>query len=283
MTREDEAALEAKKALIEAQLGKLFVGDAEPLATFWAAANHAMSGGGKRVRPLLTLLVAEACGKGDEPDALRAAVAIELLHGYTLVHDDLPSMDNDTERRGAPSVWAKFGEATAILAGDYLQAAAFAQIAACEKAAALLPCLTHAAIEVIHGQVADIAATQCAPDTWSEETLRQIYTGKTCALIVSACALGAVAAEGAPRVVAAAETFGLNLGMAFQLIDDLLDAEQASVGNEFNALAVYHQEIDTVKALAQRYTQAALDALDALPGDTTRLRSFAEKLLLRRV
>ena len=98
------------------------------LADFHQAVAHAVLGGGKRVRPCLTLLCAQACGMKDPAhnlDALRAALAIELLHCYTLVHDDLPAMDNDTERRGRPSVWAKFGEANAILVGDYLQALSF--------------------------------------------------------------------------------------------------------------------------------------------------------------
>ena len=98
------------------------------LTDFHQAVAHAILGGGKRVRPCLTLLCAQACGMKDpahDPDALRAALAIELLHCYTLVHDDLPAMDNDTERRGRPSVWAKFGEANAILVGDYIQALAF--------------------------------------------------------------------------------------------------------------------------------------------------------------
>ena len=119
------------------------------LEAFRQALAHAVLGGGKRVRPCLTLLCAQACGMEAperDPDALRAALAIELLHCYTLVHDDLPAMDNDTERRGQPSVWAKFGQANAILVGDYLQALAFCTLPHADGKA-LAPLLAQAATD----------------------------------------------------------------------------------------------------------------------------------------
>ena len=277
-----QADLTEKAKRISAQLTPLFESEQAYLKTFLEAADHAVSAGGKRVRPVLTLLFAELCGNAAPADALQAALAIELLHSYTLVHDDLPSMDNDTERRGKPTVWAKYGEATAVLAGDYLQAKAFQCIAQCTTAAALLPILTRAAVEVIHGQVADIDATQQPSSAWSEQTLEMIYAGKTCALIAAACQMGAVAGGASADLAEKAFTFGYHLGMAFQLIDDLLDATQAQEGNEFNALAVCGG-VEAVQARATQATQTALAALTAFPGDIMPLKVFAESLLKRQL
>lgn len=252
---------------------------------FQAALEHALKGGGKRVRPILTLLCAQACGAqaGSEAaaDALRAATAIELLHSYTLVHDDLPSMDNDTERRGAPSVWAKFGEGQAVLAGDYLQALAFAQLAPCRRSAELLPLLVRAATQVIHGQVSDIAAAQMPAIEWSPALVGYVFTNKTAELIRCACALGATAAGAPDAVREALADYGTHVGLAFQYVDDLLDAQQSQVGNELNALAVYGGEAEAVRETAAYCTKRALKALEAVPGDTTALADFAAKLLER--
>ena len=283
MTPETQALLAAKATEVSGALQALFVTDKAYLYEFFAAADHSVMAGGKRVRPVLTLLFADACGNTCPNDALNAALAIELLHSYTLVHDDLPSMDNDTLRRGQPTVWAKYGEATAILAGDYLQAKAFACIAACQNAGALLPILTHAATEVIHGQVADIDATHISPAAWDKALMERIYFGKTCALIAAACQLGVIAAKGTPEQVEAARVYGHNVGLAFQLIDDLLDADQAKEGNEFNALAVCQHDAAQVKQLAEEYTALAIKALEAFSGDTTALKAFAESLLTRAV
>ena len=281
MTAEIKGKLAEKTAQIESRLRTMFVADSAYLELFFAASDHAFSAGGKRVRPVLTLLFADVFGNPSPETALNAAVAIELLHGYTLVHDDLPCMDNDTLRRGEPTVWARYGEDTAVLVGDYLQAKAFEQIAGCAASRELLPILVQAATRVIHGQVADIAAAKMAQTAWDAQLMTTIYSGKTCALIAAACQLGAVAAGASPEAVAAAHTYGDNLGMAFQLIDDVLDAGQAAEGNEFNALAVYGGDVGRVKAEAHAYTQRALAALAALPGDVSTLKAFAESLLCR--
>lgn len=281
MTQTTQLILAEKAALIEAQLRTLFATHEAYLQTFFAASDHAVTAGGKRVRPVLALLFAEVFGNPYPEDALQAALAIELLHSYTLVHDDLPCMDNDTLRRGKPTVWAQFGEGSAVLVGDYLQAKAFECLTKCQTSAALLPLLVTAATQVIHGQVADIAATTMAQADWDEALMTTIYAGKTCALIATACQLGAVAAGASAEAVKAAQTYGYNLGMAFQLIDDVLDAEQAETGNEFNAIAVYGGEVARVKAMAQHFTQTALEALTTLSGDTSVLKAFAESLLTR--
>lgn len=273
-------ALARTRARIEAALRAALTPPGEPSALDQALA-HAVMGGGKRVRPCLTLLCAEACGggTGEGADALRAALAIELLHCYTLVHDDLPAMDNDAERRGQPSVWAKFGEDLAILAGDRLQAMAFANLADCRRAPALLGPFAQAACEVVDGQVADLATAKQPPAAWDEGTLYGIYTLKTAALIRAACQLGAIAADAPAPAQEALAAYGREVGLAFQFVDDLLDADQAAREEGLNAIRVLG--VDAVRRLAERHTQAALDALGALPDGAPTLRAFAQSLLTR--
>lgn len=276
---EIDAALDRALPVPESGAGVLGLG------AFYEAMRHAVKAGGKRVRPLLTLLCARACGAapGQWEDALHAAVAIELLHSYTLVHDDLPAMDNDTERRGAPTVWAQYGEGSAILVGDALQALAFGEIAACRSAGQLLPLFTEAAAQVIYGQVADITAAKVDPATWDTALLGYVFLNKTAMLIRTACGLGAAAAGASPEICNALKDYGTHVGLAFQYLDDLLDARQSETGNELNALAVYGHESDAVKASADYCTKKALDALKLLPGDTTPLADFARLLLTRTV
>lgn len=253
-------------------------------ATFIDSLRHAIQAGGKRVRPILTLLVAEACGATptDETDAVRAAMAIELLHNYTLVHDDLPSMDNDTERRGAPTVWTKYGEGVAILAGDYLQGLAFEQIAQCQTAAQLLPKFTRASMDVVHGQIADIGAATVDATTWTPALLGYVFLNKTAMLIATACVMGAIVAKASADIQEAMFTYGTNIGLAFQYIDDLLDAQQSQQGNELSAIAVYDGEQEAVQTSAEYCTQQALKALSCLPDAKTEvLRAFATSLLHR--
>ena len=280
--------LDATRQTIEAALERALPADGDTSsalgnATFNEAVRHAVKAGGKRVRPTLTLLCAQACGadEAQTADALRAAVAIELLHSYTLVHDDLPAMDNDTERRGAPTVWAKYGEGTAILVGDFLQALAFEQLGPCRNAAPMLRALALAATQVIRGQVADIAAAKADPTTWTPALLGYVFTNKTAILIATACALGALAADAPETTRKALFTYGTHVGLAFQYIDDLLDAQQSQNGNELNALAVYDGDTEAVRTTAEYCTRQALKTLEVLPGDTSTLAAFAESLLVR--
>ncbi len=278
---------EAKRQKIETALEAMLNAlpcEAPFQETFIDALKHAIHAGGKRVRPILTLLVADACAANEvqSNDALSAALAIELLHNYTLVHDDLPCMDNDTERRGAPSVWAKYGEGIAVLAGDHLQALAFKQLASCKTAARLLPLLTKAALQVVHGQIADIGAATVDPKTWDTALLGYVFLNKTAMLIATACALGAAAAEASQEIQDAMFKYGQNVGLAFQYIDDLLDAEQSQQGNELSALVIYDGEKDAVRTSAEYCTQQALKALAILPEEKARpLAAFAKSLLDR--
>ena len=228
--------------------------DVRPVALSQAM-RWAVMGGGKRVRPQICLMAAQAAG-GRAEDAIQAACAIELLHSYTLVHDDLPAMDNDTERRGRPSVWAKFGEATAILAGDALQALAFRLAAQVPRnAAAIVSVLGRAAVAVVEGQVEDLNGLNAL------NGLEEMFAKKTAALFAAAAEMGALAADAPADAVARLRTYGHALGMAFQYQDDLLDGEDGS----FSSLRILGR--DEVRRRIAAYTANAAKALKDMPGD----------------
>ena len=231
--------------------------DVRPVALSQAM-RWAVMGGGKRVRPQICLMAAQAAG-GRAEDAIQAACAIELLHSYTLVHDDLPAMDNDKERRGRPSVWAKFGEATAILAGDALQALAFRLAARVPRnAAAIVSVLGRAAVAVVEGQVEDLNALKGFNGL---NGLEEMFAKKTAALFAAAAEMGALAADAPADAVARLRTYGHALGMAFQYPDDLLDGEDDS----FSSLRILGR--DEVRRRIAAYTANAAKALEDMPGD----------------
>ena len=247
--------------LVEKTLDEVMPPADERPAALSEAMRYAVGTGGKRIRPLICLASSAAVG-GRPEDARYAAAAIELLHNYTLVHDDLPAMDNDTERRGKPTVWAKYGEANAILAGDALQALAFAAAAKTPRnASAVVAALGAAALGVVQGQIEDIAATKDVP---------YIYTHKTADLFIAAATMGGYAGGGTDDDVKALHAFALNLGLAFQYEDDLLDGDSP-----------YDRE--TTERLAKETTSAAVEALSKLPGDVAFLKTLAGKLLGRKV
>ena len=247
--------------LVEKTLDEVMPPADERPAALSDAMRYAVGTGGKRIRPLICLASSAAVG-GKPEDARYAAAAIELLHNYTLVHDDLPAMDNDTERRGKPTVWTKYGEANAILAGDALQALAFAAAAKTPRnASAVVAALGAAALGVVQGQVEDIAATKDVP---------YIYTHKTADLFIAAATMGGYAGGGTDDDIKALHAFALNLGLAFQYEDDLLDGDSP-----------YDRE--TTERLAKETTSAAVEALSKLPGDVAFLKTLAGKLLGRKV
>ncbi len=225
------------------------------------AMREAVGSGGKRIRPLVCLASSLAVG-GKPEDALYPAAAIELLHNYTLVHDDLPAMDNDTLRRGKPTIWTVYGEANAILVGDALQALAFRTAArAPRNTAEILAELGDKAIGVVAGQVADIG---------DSSDVSFIYEHKTADLFIAAAKMGGLAGGGTPADVAALGDFAYSLGMAFQYEDDLLDGDSPYAKDE-------------TERLVRSYTDAATAALAKLPGDTTYLKELAERLVGRSV
>lgn len=261
-------------AIIEKTLDEVLPKKGERPAELSEAMRYAVGAGGKRIRPLICLASAVAVG-GKAEEARYPAAAIELLHNYTLVHDDLPAMDNDTERRGKPSVWAKFGEANAILAGDALQALAFKVAAnAPRNVAEIVAALGAAGVGVVQGQVEDIARV-CAPgsDVPSVPNVPDvsfIYTHKTADLFVAAATMGGYAGGGDAASVEKLRAFALNLGLAFQYEDDLLDGDSP-----------YSRE--KTEALVRETTAASIAALAGLPGDTSFLKALAEKLVGRSV
>ena len=185
------------------------------------AIGYALLGGGKRLRPALVLSAAEALG-GDASDgslAMRFAAALEMIHTYSLVHDDLPCMDDDDLRRGRPTVHRVYDEATAVLVGDALQTMAFEHLLERPdpRSAELARLLAEGATLMVEGQARDLEAEK---RRLSEEEVLELMRGKTGALIAAAVAGGAVAATGSDRGLRAA---GLRLGLAFQIADDLLD------------------------------------------------------------
>jgi farnesyl diphosphate synthase len=196
------------------------------------AMRYGVLDGGKRLRPLLVLAAAQAV-QGAAEAALRAAVAVELIHAYSLVHDDMPCMDNDVLRRGKPTVHVRYGEAQAMLAGDAMQALAFEVLTPDEAAVApalqarLCSLLARAAghAGMAGGQAIDLASIGLALD---EHTLRDMHHRKTGALLKASVLMGASCGSASPHVWAALADFGAALGLAFQVVDDILDVTQAS-------------------------------------------------------
>ena len=200
------------------------------------AMRYAVLGGGKRLRPIVTLGAFAACGGGEPPPepALRAASAVELVHCYSLVHDDLPAMDDDEMRRGRPTVHRAFGEATAILVGDALLTLAFGW-AAEAGAPAVARLARHAGHDgMIAGQARDLALGGATP---ALAALERLHAEKTGALFAAAAALGALVAGADAERTAALEGYGLALGVAFQHADDLADGDHDALAEAARARA----------------------------------------------
>lgn len=223
-----DTRLAADRELVEKALRALFQ-NAAPRADLYDAMNYSLLSGGKRLRPVLTLECCKLCG-GTETAALSLACAVEMIHTYSLIHDDLPCMDDDALRRGRPTNHKVYGEAAAMLAGDGLLTAAF-EVAA--GAAACLPAprvveaietLSKAAgpAGMVGGQALDLAGEGFA---LTQPELTQIHDLKTGAMIAAAADLGCIAAGAAVEERHAVRDFALRLGLAFQIRDDMLDVE----------------------------------------------------------
>ncbi len=261
------------------------------------AMRYAVLDGGKRLRPLLVLAASEAAG-GHPQAALRAACAVELIHAYSLVHDDMPCMDNDVLRRGKPTVHVQFGQAQALLAGDALQALAFELLAPSDGSvsgdvtAQLCRLLARAAgyQGMAGGQAIDLASVGCALTQGQLQTMHRLKTG---ALLQSSVMLGTACAASAQneRVTSALADYGAALGLAFQVVDDILDvtADSATLGKTAGK-DVAHDKPTYVALLglepAQQYAQALLaQALRALADsglpDTRSLAALANRVVNR--
>jgi len=280
-------------ALVDAALDR-FIPSAETKPfTIHKAMRHSVFAGGKRLRPVLCLAAAETCG-GSMDAAMPAACAVECLHTYSLIHDDLPSMDNDDFRRGVPTCHKVYGDGIAVLAGDALQALAFeltAQVPATERycAATLVKelAVTAGSLHLVGGQVADLEGEG---KSLQLDDLRFIHEGKTAALLTTSLKLGAMSANASSAHLEAIRKFGMATGLAFQIIDDILDVTQTSEKLGKSAGKDLAAEKSTYPALlglegsraeARRLTQESTDAL-AIFGDAgLRLKELASHLLAR--
>ena len=257
------------KDMIEGYLHQCFLFD-EPQQELFEAMRYSLLAGGKRLRGVLTLAFCEVCG-GYAEQALPFAAAIEMIHAYSLIHDDLPCMDNDDFRRGKPTNHRVYGEAKAILAGDALLTAAFSQLACCklppERIVKAVALVSKSAGErgMVGGQVLDMDAEK------RECTVQDVYdiqSRKTGALICAACLLGVVAAGGSAAQEEAAEKFANSLGLAFQVQDDILDvvgdADKLGKSTGTDAAKNTFVRIYGVEACRQLVVEETENAISAL-------------------
>jgi geranylgeranyl pyrophosphate synthase len=213
------------RRLVDAELDRRLTPPADDPGRLVAAMHYAATGPGKRLRPALLIAAAEACGATREA-ALPAAAAIEMLHAYTLVHDDLPAMDDDDLRRGRPTVHIVFGDAIAILAGDGLLTSAFGALAELgPRAATAVAVLARraGARELLAGQARDLTTPLAALREIA--AVERLHAAKTGALFAAAAELGAIAADAPPGVCANLGRYGMAIGIAFQHADDRDDVE----------------------------------------------------------
>ena len=275
--------LKNRKAVVEAALFKCLPSADECPAQLSEAIAHAVKSGGKRLRPILCLAAAEAAG-GDSSAAIFPACAVELLHTYTLVHDDLPCMDNDLLRRGQPTVHAKYGETLAVLTGDALLTLAFETLAKtpATKARTITDLVTElsrasGASGVIGGQVEDISYA----GNPSAEIIHYVFEHKTADLFRAAMCMGAVSIDAPHQVILQISTYAGHLGFAFQIIDDILDAEQVKSDNKPELSCLDIMSIEDARVWAAEHTRQAIEALTDLPGKTEALEAMSEMMLKR--
>jgi geranylgeranyl pyrophosphate synthase len=234
---------------------------------FQEACRYPIATGGKRMRPLLVLAAAEALGRSGDATVQHAAAAVELVHAYSLVHDDLPAMDDDAERRGRPTVHIAYDEATAILVGDALLTEAFAVIADCPASAesriAMTRCLARAAGHrgMVGGQAADVGLGGPVGDL---DALLALHRGKTGALIQAAVQLGGLAAGADAADLERLGAYGAAVGLAFQLADDVLDSDQ-DAGEHGPPSFVKLMGAEATQTRARALVEEAIAAIAPLP------------------
>lgn len=288
--------MEQYVALTEENMMKFnnYSNDNRPQMKLIDAMNYSLKAGGKRIRPALVYAFCEALG-GNIEAAVAPACAIEMIHTFSLIHDDLPAMDNDDFRRGKPSLHKKFNEAMAILAGDALAVLPFEIIAdahelTAEQKVLIISVLANSVGRdgMIGGQVIDMENEERTDVT--EEELKNMYRCKTGQLIAVSCVMGAICAEVSNDVVRAAAEYGLRLGLAFQIIDDILDVTgtQEEIGKPVGSDEREHKTtfvtlygVEKAQEIADKVTAEALEWLDAID-DNEFLRELTEKLLRRK-
>jgi geranylgeranyl diphosphate synthase type II len=283
----------ARQKTVDGALDKFLPSASTKPKTIHQAMRYSIFAGGKRLRPVICLAAAEVLRGKIEP-ALPLACAVECIHTYSLIHDDLPCMDNDDFRRGKPTSHKVFGEAIAVLTGDALLTVAFEMAAACDA----WPRYSHAAIiheiavaagsqALIAGQVAD---AEGEGKKISPAELRYIHHNKTAALITTSIRLGAMSANATPKQLANLTEFGESLGLAFQVIDDILDVTQTteklgkSAGKDLKAQKATYPALlglEKAKKEADRLTARARAALKPFGKHAQPLELIADYLLKR--
>ena len=270
-------------------------GTGEALDTISQACSYVLTNGGKRIRPTLVYAAAQALGhKGHGADLDHVACALEMIHTYSLVHDDLPAMDDDDLRRGRPSCHKAFNEATAILAGDALQAWAFELLAdapgfnAAQRVALIKSLAKAAGLQgMVGGQAMDIAATNSNVNL---QQLQSMHAFKTGAIIRAALTMGGIAANASAEQLSALDTYGTHIGLAFQVVDDILDVEgnaetlgktQGKDSKANKPTYVSLMGLDGAKKESQRLLQAALEALGEFGVSADSLRGLAHYIIAR--
>lgn len=287
-----EDYLRDRRLRVDRELDRLLPVNGGPARTVQAAMRHSVFAGGKRIRPILAIASAEACG--DPTRVLGAACALECVHTYSLIHDDLPALDNDDLRRGKPTCHKAYGEAAAVLAGDALLTLAFEILAGLDLPArvrvALVAELSAAAGTrdgMIGGQIADLEAEGREPDA---SRLECIHLGKTAALIRAAVRFGGLCSGADQRRVAALGEFGTRIGLAFQIVDDILDVVSSSedlgktAGKDQSQQKVTFPALYGVDGSRQRASSALREALSAIEpfGDEAwALRALADLIVSR--
>ena len=285
--------MEEYRRMVATRLEQFFVlPDSDPMHGYAEAARYSLLAGGKRIRAILVLEFCRMCG-GDPKNALDVACAIEMLHAYSLIHDDLPCMDNDDLRRGKPTNHIVFGECVATLAGDVLQAEAFGTILrSALPDEARLRCATQLANAVgfdgmCGGQYLDMIGEGKA---LRSDELDEINAKKTGALLTAACTMGVAAAGGSRAQEEAAAAYGAAVGMAFQIRDDMLDAlsSEEELGKPVGSDVAEHKNTymvllgkEACEQLVDRLTARACDSLRSAFSSTEFLEALATKLAKR--
>ena len=288
-----EEYLASRTTAVNRALDQFLPAAAVKPATIHRAMRYSLFAGGKRIRPALCLAAAAACG-GDETDAYPLACAVECIHTYSLVHDDLPAMDNDDYRRGKLTNHKVFGEGVAVLAGDALLTQAFEIAARCKgwpryshQTIVLELARAAGSLQLIAGQVADLEGEG---KRLSAGQLRYIHERKTSALLCCSVRLGGMSANGTPAQLKALTAFGYNVGLAFQVIDDILDITQTSeklgktAGKDTQAQKATYPSIvglEQSRKIAAQLTQRAFNSLKVFRGKAVALEALAGFLLRR--
>ena len=287
-----DMTLKEYKALIDTKLAEYFRADDMPQAGLFEAMRYSLNAGGKRIRPILVLEFCRITG-GDCDKSLPVACAIEMLHTYSLIHDDLPCMDNDDLRRGKPTNHVVYGECTATLAGDALQAEAFGTILRSElPAESRAECARILADAVgadgmCGGQFLDMIGEN---KLLTADELDEINSRKTGALLIAACTMGVAAAGGNEKQSEAARRFGAAIGAAFQIRDDMLDVISTSeqLGKPIGSDAQEHKNTymalygaERCMKMIEKLTEVAKAALNEAFDDTAFLCDLADSMVNR--